>query len=60
LPFGGQWRELFNSDYYDAFPNPTPIGNGGWIEASGTALDDFGYSATITLPANGALFLAPA
>jgi len=60
LPFGRQWRELFNSDYHDGFPNPTPIGNGGWIEASGPAIDGFGYSATITLPANGALFLAPA
>ena len=31
LPFGGRWRELFNSDYYDGFPNPAPVGNGGWV-----------------------------
>jgi 1,4-alpha-glucan branching enzyme len=60
LPFGGRWRELFNSDYYDGFPNPAPIGNGGWVDASGPDLDGFVYSAMITIPANGALFLAPA
>lgn len=60
LPFGGRWRELFNTDYYDGFPNPAPIGNGSWVDASGPALDGFAHSATITIPANGALFLAPA
>jgi len=59
LPLGGRWRKLFNSDYYDHFPNPAPIGNGGWIEASGPPLDGFAHSAAVTLPANGALFLAP-
>ncbi|MGH7046615.1 MAG: alpha amylase C-terminal domain-containing protein [Stellaceae bacterium] len=58
LPFGGDWRELFNSDYYDGFPNPAPIGNGGQVEASGPPLDGFTHSAAITLPANGVLFLA--
>ena len=60
LPFGGRWRELFNSDYYDDFPNPAPIGNGGSVDASGPGLDGFAHSAIITIPANGALFLAPA
>jgi 1,4-alpha-glucan branching enzyme len=59
LPFGGRWRELFNSDYYDALPNPAPIGNGGWVDASGPNLDGFAHSAIITIPATGALFLAP-
>ena len=60
LPFGGRWRELFNSDYYDGFPNPAPIGNGGWVDASGPGLAGFVHSAMIAIPANGALFLAPA
>ena len=59
LPFGGRWRELFNSDYYDSFPNPAPTGNGGWVDASGSGLDGFAHSAMIMIPANGALFLAP-
>ena len=59
LPFGGRWRELFNSDYYDGFPNPGAIGNGGQVEAYGPPLDGFAHSALVTLPANGALFLAP-
>ena len=60
LPFGGRWRELFNSDYYDGFPNPAPIGNGGSVDASGPGLDGFAHSAMITIAASGALFLAPA
>ena len=60
LPFGGAWREAFNSDVYDIFPNPTPTGNGGWVEASGPPLDGFPASATLTLPANGALVLTRA
>jgi 1,4-alpha-glucan branching enzyme len=59
LPFGGRWRELLNSDYYDGLPNPAPVGNGGWIDASDPGLDGFAHSAMITIPANGALFLAP-
>jgi 1,4-alpha-glucan branching enzyme len=58
LPFGGRCRELLNSDYYDGFPNPAPVGNGGRVEVSGPPLDGFLQSALITLPANGALVLA--
>src|SRR5262249_922453 len=29
LPWPGGWREVFNSDYYDHFPNPLVAGNGG-------------------------------
>jgi 1,4-alpha-glucan branching enzyme len=57
LPRGGRWLELFNSDYYAGFPNPATVGNGGAVEASGAALDGFAQSASITIPANGALFL---
>jgi len=57
LPFSGAWRELFNSDFYDNFPNPGTVGNGGGVEASGPALDGFAASAALTLPANGVIVL---
>jgi 1,4-alpha-glucan branching enzyme len=57
LPRGGRWLELFNSDDYTGFPNPATVGNGGAVDASGPALDGFAQSASITIPANGALFL---
>jgi 1,4-alpha-glucan branching enzyme len=60
LPFEGTWREAFNSDVYDGFPNPAPVGNGGTVDAWGPPLDDFAASAFLTLPANGALVLARA
>jgi hypothetical protein len=34
------------------------FGNGGWVDASGAALDGFANSAIITIPGNGVLFLA--
>ena len=52
------WRELFNSDVYDNFPNPGAVGNGGAVQASGPPLDGFGASAALTLPANGVIVLA--
>ena len=57
LPRSGRWIELFNTDVYDDFPNPSPIGNGGAVTADGPAIDGFAHSAAITIPANGALFL---
>ena len=57
LPRAGQWVELFNSDVYEGFPNPTPAGNDGAVFAFGPPLDGFGQSASLTIPANGALFL---
>jgi 1,4-alpha-glucan branching enzyme len=57
LPRSGTWLELFNSDYYDGYPNPSPVGNGGAVHADGPALDGFAHSAMINIPANGALFL---
>ncbi len=58
LPFAGSWRERFNSDVYDAFPNPSPVGNGGSVAADGPPLDGFSASARVTLPANGAVILS--
>ena len=57
LPSPGRWREAFNSDVYDEFPNPSPVGNGGSVEADGPAMDGFAFSAVLKLPANGALTL---
>ncbi|MBV8119478.1 MAG: alpha amylase C-terminal domain-containing protein, partial [Alphaproteobacteria bacterium] len=57
LPQGGRWVELFNSDFYDRFPNPTVVGNGGALTADGPGLDGFAHSAPITIPPNGALML---
>jgi 1,4-alpha-glucan branching enzyme len=53
FPQGGRWRELFNSDYYEGLPNPTPAGNGGGIVADGPGWDGMPASAEVTLPANG-------
>jgi 1,4-alpha-glucan branching enzyme len=53
FPGFGQWREIFNSDFYDNMPNPTTAGNGGSILAYGQAWDDMPTSAEITIPANG-------
>jgi len=58
LPFAGRWYEIFNSDYYQDFPNPSPVGNGGSVIADGAELDGFGYSATLTIPPLGVLVLA--
>jgi 1,4-alpha-glucan branching enzyme len=53
FPSNGVWRELFNSDVYDAFPNPNTVGNDGSVMADGLGWDNMPASASITLPANG-------
>ena len=58
LPFAGDWFELLNSDVYDNFPNPAPVGNGGHVRAWSEPLDGFAASAAVTLPANGVIVLA--
>jgi 1,4-alpha-glucan branching enzyme len=58
LPYAGAWREVWNSDYYDAFPNSSTVGNGGSVQAWGGPLDGFTASAPLTLPANGVIVLA--
>jgi 1,4-alpha-glucan branching enzyme len=57
LPLGGTWREVFNSDLYESFPNPSVVGNYGSVFAAGPPLDGFGCSATVVLPANGVIIL---
>ena len=55
FPGLGFWRETFNSDFYDQFPNDSTIGNYGGITAEGVPWDGMPASAEITLPANGFL-----
>lgn len=57
LPYAGGWREVFNSDYYSNFPNPSVIGNGGSVQASGPPMDGFAASAVLTLPPSGLIML---
>jgi 1,4-alpha-glucan branching enzyme len=54
FPSGGAWRELFNSDVYDRFPNANAAGNDGAVTAdAGLGWDGMPASAAVTLPANG-------
>jgi 1,4-alpha-glucan branching enzyme len=53
FPGGGHWAEVFNSDVYDGWVNPTTAGNGGGIDANGPAMHGLSNSAAITIPANG-------
>ncbi|WP_428488253.1 alpha amylase C-terminal domain-containing protein [Rhodopila sp.] len=58
LPSGGRWREIFNSDFYDALPNPHVFGNQGVVVAdAGVAWNEMPSSALINLPANGFVVL---
>lgn len=56
MPWGGGWREIFNSDYYDHFPNPLVAGNGSGVQANGSPMHGFGQSAAVTLPPTGSSF----
>jgi 1,4-alpha-glucan branching enzyme len=58
FPQSGRWFEVFNSDYYDHFPNPQVAGNGGAIEALSPPRDGMPASATICIPANGLLIFS--
>lgn len=58
FPGGGQWREVFNSDFYEDWPNPHASGNCGAVHADSSPLHDFGFSASLVLPANSLLVFA--
>ncbi|HSN05328.1 MAG TPA: alpha-amylase family glycosyl hydrolase [Nitrospira sp.] len=58
FPSGGAWREVFNSDVYENWINPGVAGNGGLVVADPQPLHDFGYSASLVLPANSLLVFA--
>jgi 1,4-alpha-glucan branching enzyme len=58
LPWPGRWREVFNSDYYDHFPNAEVAGNGGGVFADRPGGPTYPFAAAMTIPANGAIILA--
>jgi 1,4-alpha-glucan branching enzyme len=58
FPDGGEWREVFNSDVYENWVNPGVVGNGGRVFADAQAMHGFGFSASLTLPANSILVFA--
>ena len=58
FPRSGEWFELFNSDFYDNFPNPWVAGNGSAIDAFPNPRDGMPASAVIRIPANGLLVFA--
>jgi 1,4-alpha-glucan branching enzyme len=58
FPSGGHWEEVFNSDVYEAFANPSAQGNFGGVEADGPPWQGMPCSATVTLPANSILVFA--
>jgi 1,4-alpha-glucan branching enzyme len=55
FPGPGPWREVFNSDFYDHFPNPWVAGNFGFVRAPGPPMHGCEQSATLTIPANALL-----
>jgi 1,4-alpha-glucan branching enzyme len=58
MPWTGRWREAFNSDAYDFFPNPLVAGNNGSINAVADGYHDMPAAADLTIPANGLLVFA--
>lgn len=58
MPWAGPWRELFNSDAYDFFPNPLVAGNCGSVNATAGGAHGLPAAADLTIPANGLLVLA--
>jgi len=58
LPWAGRWYEIFNSDFYDHFPNPWVAGNGGHVDVDGPGQLAYLHAARIRIPANGAMTLA--
>ncbi len=58
LPLQGYWREVFNSDAYDHWPNPNCAGNGGGTHGYGRPLHNLPTSAQIVIPANSVVIFA--
>jgi 1,4-alpha-glucan branching enzyme len=58
LPWPGRWHEVFNSDFYDPFPNASVVGNGGAVWADPEQGWSYPFVARMRLPANGVIVLA--
>jgi len=58
FPFGGFWKEIFNSDVYDNWVNPQVAGNGSGVTADGEGVQGFPASASVVIPANGVVVFA--
>ncbi len=58
FPLEGRWMEVFNSDVYEDWVNPRPVGNGGAVNAVGTPVHGFAFSSSIVIPANGIVVFA--
>jgi 1,4-alpha-glucan branching enzyme len=60
FPWPGQWNEIFNSDYYDHYPNGLVTGNAGAVFATEAGSSSYPAAARVRIPANGALVFARA
>jgi len=60
FPYPGHWTEVFNSDVYENWVNPSVAGNAGGVVASGPPMHGFGASANVVIPANGFVIFARA
>lgn len=58
MPQDGAWREVFNSDAYEAAADHRTFGNGGAINADGSPMHDMPASARVAIPANGVVVFA--
>ncbi len=58
FPQPGRWQEVFNSDFYDRWPNPLVFGNSGSIDVQPIPRDGMPASAAIRIPANAVLVFA--
>lgn len=58
FPQPGRWLEVFNSDFYDHWPNPLVFGNSGAIDVDSLPRDGMPASAMVRIPANGVVVFA--
>ncbi len=57
MPRAGRWQELLNTD--SSHYGGSDVGSGGFVEAEGVAWHDQPFSAEVTLPPLGVVWLVP-